>query len=326
MWIPANSDHIPLIQNAFEILQQNRANSTVSYLAESGVLDFHRDRIIQKLENTSTQSGINLFMSNQSLLALIGVEKSPWHSRHFNVSYQKIQPFFCFASEPDQVGYLVNELTEYLATPNTLYTMRIEAHHHALAYRLTQHGFTPVGTSIRLIREGEQSKCVDSISSNPYDSLIIRPCRNTDIPKLQEVIRGSHRYSHFFCEQRFDPQRVRDLFAEWIAQCATNPAFEIRVAEQAGEIIGFCSAFIQKSLKPYIQRSIGIIDFIVVDYRIQGKGIGRVLLEAAADWFRPDTDSIELRTMADNLQAIRFYEKNGFRMLSADIHFHRWTY
>ncbi|MGC9329623.1 MAG: GNAT family N-acetyltransferase, partial [Candidatus Hinthialibacter sp.] len=119
--------------------------------------------------------------------------------------------------------------------------------------------------------------------------------------------------------------RVRNLFADWIAQCAASSAYRITVAEQKGRVIGFCSSFVQKSLQTYIRRAIGIIDFIVVDSCIQGRGIGRALLKAAFDEFQPEVDCVELRTMADNLQAIRFYEKHGFRMLSADQHLHYWA-
>ncbi len=325
-WIPATHGQIPYLETAFSTLREERADRYVSYLAQPGILDFHRDNLISRIQKKPGDSGLFLLMKENKLLALTGIEPSPWHRERLGMPYFKIQPLFCFATQNNEVSHVAESLRFFFTQPGAVYTTRVEAQQHPLVYHLASYGFTPVGTSVRLVRDGGDRKRVDSYSRCPYDNFNIRPFSETDLPKLQDIIRRSHRHSHFFCEARFEPERVKDLFAEWIGQCAANPVFRISIAEAEGEIIGFCSAFIQKSLERYIGRPIGIIDFIVVDYGIQGRGIGRGLLEAASGWLDPITDCIELRTMADNLQAIRFYEKNGFRMLSADQHFHFWTH
>lgn len=325
MWIQAAPDHIPRIETAFAEQREQRPHEYVSYLAEPGIADFHRDRLISRIKKNPNNSKINLLISENRLQALIGVEESEWHKKLLGVTYYKIQPFFCFASQASEIERVATALRALFTGPDAVYTTRVEARQPHLAYYLARQNFTPVGTSIRMVCDDLPQKRVDSQSSQTYDTYKFRPYSETDLPELQNIIRWSHRHSHFFCETRFEPGRVRELFAEWIAQCAKSPAFRITIAESGGTVIGFCSAFVQKSLESYIGRPIGVIDFIVVDSRIQGKGIGRALLEAAFDGFRPATNCIELRTMADNLQAIRFYEKNGFRMLSADQHFHLWT-
>jgi ribosomal protein S18 acetylase RimI-like enzyme len=325
MWTLATPSHIPLLQTAFAELRERRRQHYVSYLADPRVADFHRDRLISRIQKNPENSRLRLLIAENRLLASIGVEASEWHQKRLGVRYYKIQPFFCFTDHKDEIEQISLALRDFVIEPHAVYTTRVEAHQTGLAYYLARQNFTPVGTSIRLVRDGLQKNYIDSQPLQPYDNLNIRPYRETDLPILQDIIRRSHRHSHFFCEARFDPERVRGLYAEWIELCTKNPAYRILIADRKNETIGFCSAVVQNTLNPYVGKPIGIIDFIVVDYGIQGQGIGRALLEAAFEWFQPQTDCIELRTMADNLQAIRFYEKNGFRMLSADHHFHHWT-
>lgn len=265
-----------------------------------------------------------VYPGGPDVLALTGISPSRWHSRHFGVSYYKIQPFYCFREDEQLIDALVRELRNRLDEPDSVYAIRAEARQYALVYHLVRHGFTHVGTSLRLDLPLDKS-IIDTTPGPSYDTFLIRDFRDTDLPRLQDIIRRSHKHSHFFCEVRFPPERVRDLFAEWIQKSAQGLAHKILVAEFEGEVGGFCSIFLNPTLRPYIRKSIGIIDFIVVDERMQGKGVGKKLLQSTFAELRGQADEVELRTMADNLEALRFYEKNGFQVLSADQHLHYWT-
>ena len=323
-WVPATSEHIPSIRQHFARLRESQSQN-VSYLREPGVLEFHADRIIQSLTNPAGDPSLMVFPGGFEVLALAGISPSPWHSHHFGIDYYKIQPFFCFTEDPSVIEALVCGLREPCGGRDSLYAFRVAACHSALVYHLGRHGFTFVGTSVRMEIPLAKKSIIDTMPSASYDTLPIRDFKETDLPRLQDIIRRSHKHSHFFCEVRFSPERVRDLFAEWIRKSAQGLAHKILVAEFEGEIGGFCSIFLNSSLYPYIRKSIGIIDFIVVDARRQGKGAGKQLLQATFTELAGKADVVELRTMADNLAAIRFYEKNGFRILSADQHFHYWT-
>ena len=69
-------------------------------------------------------------------------------------------------------------------------------------------------------------------------------------------------------------------------------------------------------------RRIGIVDFTAVNEERQGAGVGgRLLRESLARLFAAGYEWVELKTMLDNLQAVSFYEKNGFRLISAEMYF-----
>ncbi len=322
-WTPANTRHTDLIKKAFAEHGAQRSRDYVSYLAHPGIADFHAQRLVKTLEDPSGNN-LHLLLKDGQVEAIVGIASSSWHSDHFGVPCRKIQPFFCFTEDGESIRALTENIRALLDRPGSVSMLRIEARQNRLAYEMTQAGFVSVGTSVRMVLE-ERNKSFDRDADSPYDTVIIRNYTGSDLPTLQEIIKRSHTHSHFFNECRFERERVCDLFAEWIRRCADGIAKKILVAETDGRVSGFCSLLTNDALIPYIGHGIGVIDFIAVDDRVQGKGIGRRLLNAGCSWFGQETGVIELRTMADNLRAIRFYEKNGFHMLSVDQYYHFWS-
>lgn len=327
MWIPVAIDHISPIHQAFQTQAQSRRHDNAGYLAHPGISEFHAQRLIKRIQ--TDPSHVYISMSNGRVCGILGIERSDWHSDHFGVSYFKANPFYCFTTNPEEIEGLVESAIRLFDKEQSLYTLRTDAHQTALSYQLSRYRFRHVGTSIRMGMDSNQKKTIDSRPKPSYDTYQIREYRMTDIPSLQEIIKRSHTHSHFYCEVRFSPERVRELFAEWIRRWGElsrkRENYTIWVAESNGQMLGFCSVMVQSGLKDYINRQIGVIDFIVTDVQNQGTGIGQGLLNQAIAWMGPETDIVELRTMADNVAAVRFYEKHGFRMLSADQHFHWWT-
>ena len=52
--------------------------------------------------------------------------------------------------------------------------------------------------------------------------------------------------------------------------------------------------------------------YVAPDYRGDGAGVSRLLLDAVEDWARGFGDTLRLEVHEDNPRAIRFYEKLGF--------------
>ncbi len=87
-----------------------------------------------------------------------------------------------------------------------------------------------------------------------------------------------------------------------------NGESRIAVIENEGAILGFC--------KIKTNGREGTIDYLVVLKKYRGNGYGEALLSWALDALRADGVSrIEVR-VADGNDAIRFYEKHGFRLAS----------
>ena len=207
-----------------------------------------------------------------------------------------------------------------------VFTTRVDADDPGVIYALCAQGFRPVGTSVRMVlRDAEIKNQIDRLHDRQYDDSQIRNAQPGDIDALKRIGGSDHAYSHFFHEARFARTKTQELFAIWSQKSVEGMANAVIVIEHKNEVVGFCSLLSNNALLPYINLSIGVIDFIVIDARVQGRGLGSLLLSAALEWFQGKVNRIELRTMAENLKAIRFYQTHGFRLLSADQHLHYWT-
>ena len=321
----AGKQHIPLIQSAFEAMRKDRRNRFVDYLAEPGVTDFHRDRLVRSIEGS--KANFDVILNKDRIEAILGIQFSPFHSEHYGVSYYKIQPGFWFTNEFNDVLKIAKKFTQQFDhSEEAVYATRVDADESNITYALCKQDFRPVGTSVRMVlRDQEIKNQIDRLHERQYDYLQIRDAKPQDIEALKRIGGNDHAYSHFFHEARFPQAKTQELFAIWTQKSVEGMADAVIVIEQNGEIAGFCSLLSNNALLSYVNLTIGVIDFIVIDSRFQGQGLGSLLLGAALEWFQGKVNRIELRTMAENVKAVRFYQTHGFRLLSADQHLHYWT-
>lgn len=312
------------IENAFARFDEQRKSAAVGYLKHEGITHFHRDRMVKAAKQPNLKYPIYAVTDKHEIIAIVGSSYSAWHEKIYDVPYYKINPLYVFSNQPDQIQELLRRIrTELCTKQKAVYTLRIDAQQYGLSYEMTRQGFAFVGCSLRYHVGEHQLKEMDE-SEKSNNPITIRDYDIDDLLSVQYIAKSGHRHSHFFQEPKFGFEQTQDLFSQWIEKCANGAGERIWVAEQDGEIVGFSSCLLSRALYPYIQKNIGVIDFIVVGSNVQGVGVGRCLLQHTLRWFRDRVDDVELRTMADNLQAIRFYESHGFRVLSADHHFHLW--
>jgi len=90
------------------------------------------------------------------------------------------------------------------------------------------------------------------------------------------------------------------------------------IAELDGEIVGFVDARLTRSPDPMHREMLycHIVE-IAVSRRLQGHGVGRVLLSAAENWGRREgAELASLEYLAVNQRASVFYERLGYRPAS----------
>lgn len=93
---------------------------------------------------------------------------------------------------------------------------------------------------------------------------------------------------------------------------------KVYLTRYGSETVGY-AIFAKKEQPPTVfqQSTIGSIDSIGVLQGYRKRGIGQKLLTAGIDWFRGQgIEQIELNVYTFNNDAISFYTKNGFEVLS----------
>lgn len=104
----------------------------------------------------------------------------------------------------------------------------------------------------------------------------------------------------------WDPARAREAISEAIAGRQST----LLVAEHRGELLGFCSAYIDLNSVRYGVRC--WVEDLAVSPDHRSTGAGKALLEAAKDWARErGATHLELDSGLARRDAQRFYEREG---------------
>jgi GNAT superfamily N-acetyltransferase len=102
----------------------------------------------------------------------------------------------------------------------------------------------------------------------------------------------------------WDPERAREAIAETIA----GERSAMLVAEHRGELLGFCSAYIELNSVRYGIRC--WVEDLAVNPEHRSEGVGKKLLDAAKDWARErGATHLELDSGEARQEAHRFYER-----------------
>lgn len=152
-------------------------------------------------------------------------------------------------------------------------------------------------------------------SENPS----VRRAKPDDIERLKEIAEVNHRDSRFYYDGNFPSEKCDELFSIWIENSFRGFADAIFVTESdSGKPTGYITGSINKQGE-------GIIGLVGVSSEAQGKGVGKSLISAVLDWFKDNNvNNVSVATQGRNVEAQRFYQKNGFTTKSMKIWYHLW--
>ncbi len=181
-----------------------------------------------------------------------------------------------------------------------------------------QHGFALV--DIRITFERVLMRSPELARPNLPVGVSIRPSQAGDQTGLQAIAGTAHTATRFFNDSHFPHQRVEDLYAVWIALEVQGRAQTVLVAAStANQPLGYVSCHLDAA-----QRK-GTIGLVGVDAENRGKGIGKNLVLAAADWFRArETREVTVVTQGNNLAAQRLYQHCNFLSQNLQLWYHKW--
>lgn len=135
--------------------------------------------------------------------------------------------------------------------------------------------------------------------------LLIRKAERTDAPLLSRIAYDAWAQGILpLLEERpgmrgAEERRLATVVAETLAR--------IIVAELGGIPVGWCSR----------ARGRAYVPFLFVMPELQGQGIGSLLLGRMEAMLELEgATRVHLETPADNVRAVRFYEKQGYRILA----------
>ena len=106
------------------------------------------------------------------------------------------------------------------------------------------------------------------------------------------------------------PRWTADRARAAIADAIENPSSALLVAEQRGELVGLCTAYLDMISVRFGPRC--WVEDLAVSPDHRSQGVGKALLDAAKDWARHRGAShLELDSADARVDAHRFYEREG---------------
>lgn len=138
--------------------------------------------------------------------------------------------------------------------------------------------------------------------------------------KINDLIRLSKeagKFSRFKIDEKLK-YKFDLLYTEWVQKSVTGVLADVVIVYSLeNEVKGFITGKVEKN--------IANIGLIAVDPVLQGKGIGKLLLDFAESTFISiGVNKIEVATQNANRQAVRFYENSRYTIKSINPIFHFW--
>jgi GNAT superfamily N-acetyltransferase len=142
------------------------------------------------------------------------------------------------------------------------------------------------------------------------DQIIVRKASLQDLNTLFRFEQGV-----ITAERPFDSTlKNGDIYYYELEEMITASHIEIVVAELGHELIGSGYARIEKA-KHYLQHEYhAYLGFMYVEPKHRGKGVNMKIINALKEWaISQNIAELRLEVYADNVSAIKAYEKAGFR-------------
>lgn len=145
----------------------------------------------------------------------------------------------------------------------------------------------------------------------------VRPEKHT---QLEDLAIASALHSRFFIDDRFPPERVRQMLQLWMRRSVNG--------ELADRVLVLCT---QSSLAGMVtlakKGNRGVIGLLAVDAGHRGQGYGESLVREALEWTRNlGCLECQVSTQAANGPAVRLYQKQGFSVERREFLYHLWVH
>lgn len=177
-----------------------------------------------------------------------------------------------------------------------------------------RHGFNLVDVRITFERQLAEVAAL----GNPILPHNIRLSTPADIPFLKPIAKVSYRNARFYYDAHFPTAQCDAMHEAWIENSCRGYAAAVLVADCENRPVGYITCHLPEPLT-------GNIGLVGVSSAAQGRGLGKILVAAALQWFAAQgVNSVTVVTQGRNLKAQRLYQKCGFLTNAVQLFYHRW--
>jgi ribosomal protein S18 acetylase RimI-like enzyme len=151
---------------------------------------------------------------------------------------------------------------------------------------------------------------------------IVRRATRADLPKIGCLGALLVKEHYDFDPQRFLAARPGTPagYASFISAQLEDPNKAVLIAEDNGDVIGYAYAAVEGHDFMALRGPAGVLHDVIVEPEHRGRGIGRLLINAALEFFRSrGAPRVVLLTAARNEAAQRLFASMGFRQTMIEM-------
>lgn len=252
---------------------------------------------------------------------LVLIKQADWDSEHFGLNMGRLElALFNSGIEVEGRQYLFQKIKEEAASQNLdVISIRIGLNQFSTIQALEKLG--AISTDF-LLNFCINPKCkVKPVTLSSSEKVV--KASEKDEEALVEISRKIFEINHFYADPYLPKNRCADLYSKWISNSLNETGCNVLVAKNGEEVTGFITFKIENVAKGY---SYGVIDLVGVKNEHTRKGVGRLLVTKALEWFSNYTNSVYVGTSAANISAIRLYESVGFKQVFPQVTLHLWIH
>lgn len=139
-------------------------------------------------------------------------------------------------------------------------------------------------------------------------------------PELIELGVAAGLWSRFGVDPRIDREKFRSLYETWMKKSLARELSDMVLVVQEGS-----SSTPLGMVTISVKQGVGQIGLIAVSEQQRGRGLGKMLVDAADRWMiEHGAHSAQVVTQLQNVAACRLYEQAGYKVESIEYFYHFW--
>ena len=156
--------------------------------------------------------------------------------------------------------------------------------------------------------------------------LEVSPAQDKDISEIHELVKANHKHNHYYYDPRIPIGQVKMLYGNLVSKTVHMDNADTLVArDENGVLRGVVTYKTKPALSKFSSKNLASLDFIAVDNSYRCRGLGDILNRTALKKIYDNSiDTVMVRTMVSNYQALRVLQKLNMKITSSDIILHKW--
>ena len=234
-----------------------------------------------------------------------------WDSNHFDQRIGKIISFDCL----DKSQFEKIDIWANTNNINCIYYLKRFNYNDNYSIE-KKYGYTHIDNRIEMSRDLPSSHEKTHIDNSGFNIIELN---KKNIDQFDFELLKYFKYSRFNKDKNFDKQKVESMYLKWIENHCFGQSSNVLLAKDNNSTIGFITYEI-------LDNYTGKIGLFATNPKYRGTGVGKSLLISCEErlLLEKNVKFLKVITQESNINGVRFYKKNNFKIKRKNIWFHKW--